>query len=166
MDKDIEENNDLGDAGKKALQSERDARKAADNARAVAEQALAEAQTKLQEATKAVEAKDAEWQGKVSEWETKFNEAEAKGKQDVESGQAENLKLRVALRNKIPEALLGSLTGSTEEELKASADGLKPYLATGAPAPDPTQGGAKFGEGDNLAGLEGRALMSESFNLD
>ena len=55
MDKDIEENNDLGDAGKKALQSERDARKAADNARAVAEQALAEAQTKLQEATKAVE---------------------------------------------------------------------------------------------------------------
>ena len=52
MDKDIEENNDLGDAGKKALQSERDARKAADTAKAAAEQALTEAQTKLQEATK------------------------------------------------------------------------------------------------------------------
>lgn len=159
MDQDIADNTDLGDAGKKALQAERDARKQAETAKTTAEQALAEAQTKLQAAEAATTAKD-------QEWTTKLADADAKAKADLEAANADNLKLKVALNVGIPEPLLGSLQGTNKDELKASAENLKQFLAPKAPAPDPTQGGAGSGDGDNLAGLSGRELMTASINID
>jgi aminopeptidase N len=118
---------ELGDGGKKALQAERDARKAADKA-------VAELQAKLKTFEDA----------NKSELELAQQTA-AEAQAQVAQLRAENIRKSVALTKGVPADLEEFLTGETEEEVAAKADLLMARLATpGTPKPDPSQG-AKAG---------------------
>lgn len=114
---------ELGDGGKKALQAERDARKAA-------ERTAAELSAKLKSFEDA----------NLSELE--------RSKKAAEESAAELAKLRtlnvrntVALAKGVPADLIEFLTGDSEEDVAAKADLLMARLnAPGTPKPDPSQG--------------------------
>lgn len=114
------EPDDLGDAGKKAIKAERDARKAL------------EAKVKELEplATKAKELEDAQ----KSEVD-KLNDRIA----ELEPSTKEAARLRVALRKGLTETQAKRLVGDTEEDLEADADELVAEFAPpeedGTPAP-------------------------------
>ena len=117
------ETQELGDAGKKAIAAERDARKAA-------EKANAELSAKL----KAFE-------------DSKLTELELAKKQADESAaelarlRSENVRNKVALDKGVPADLVEFLTGDTEGDIAAKADLLLARLNTpGTPKPDPSQG--------------------------
>lgn len=112
----------LGEAGLKALQAERDARKQA-------EDQLKAIQKQIDDAKKTAEEKAAE------------------ALQEAQKAATENatkaLRYEVAAEKGLPLALASRLTGSTKEELLADADTLKsliPAGAPGAPKPDPSVG--------------------------
>lgn len=114
---------DLGDAGKKAIQSEREARKAADKR---AEELAAE--------LKAI--KDAQ----LSEVE-RANQTAAEAAAELERLRTENIRASVALTKGVPADLIEFLTGKTEEEVTAKADLLLARLnAPKTPKADPSQG--------------------------
>lgn len=123
--KETAEDEELGEGGKKALQSEREARKQL-------ERELADLRSKNKEyedATKSAEEKQAERLAELEESSTK----NAVRVMQYEVAAAKGLPLSAATR----------LTGDTQEALEADADELMKLLAPSAPAtpkPDPSQG--------------------------
>lgn len=114
----------LGDAGKRALTAEREARRAA-------EAETAALRKQIEDATKTAEQRAAD------DLRAAQAEAAANG--------ARALRYEVAAETGLPLALASRLTGSTREELAADAETLKTLIPVGAtpprtPAPDPSQG--------------------------
>lgn len=115
----------LGDAGKKAIQAERDARKAA-------EKANAELAARLKEFE----------DSKLSELE-KAQRAATESAAELAALRAENIRKSVALEKGVPSDLVEFLTGDTEEQVAAKADALLARLniqQPSGPRPDPSQG--------------------------
>lgn len=119
------ETTDLGDAGKKAIQSEREARKVADKR---ADDLAAE--------LKAI--KDAQ----LSDVE-RAKQSAAESAQELAALREEATRKTVALDKGVPADLVQFLTGSTEEEMAAKADILIARInAPKTPKADPSQGPA------------------------
>lgn len=113
----------LGENGVKALQAEREARKAADKA-------VAELTAKLQGFEDA----------KLSDIE-RANKAAADAAAELATLRRENARNQVALLKGVPADMIEFLTGETEDEMAAKADKLLARLNTpGTPKPDPSQG--------------------------
>lgn len=113
---------DLGDAGKKALAAEREARKAAESELKAMKQQIADA-------SKSAEQKAAE--------------ALAAAQKSAEDATSRALRYEVAAEKGIDLKLAGRLSGATREELEADADQLKALLSPAQPSgpkPDPRQG--------------------------
>ena len=129
---------DLGDNGKKALDAERRARKAADKA-------LTEMAAKLQAFEDA----------NKSETEKAATRAEAAEKRALEA-EAKVMRADVADELKVPMELRKFLTATDEEGLRAQAEEvLSAFTAATAasrttPRPDPTQGAKPAALGDTL----------------
>lgn len=129
---------DLGDAGKKALAAEREARKAA-------EKSAAEYAARLKELE----------QANLSELE-KAQRSAKEAQDQLTAITRQNLRNSVALTKGVPADLVEFLSGDTEDEIAAKADTLLARLnAPTSPLPDPTQG-ARGGEPHalNSDGLE------------
>lgn len=112
----------LGESGIKALQAERDARKAA-------EDQLKALRQQIEDASKTAEQKAAD-------------DLAAARKAATESA-ARALRYEVAASKGLDLKLAPRLTGTTQEELEADADALKALLGTPAPKnpkPDPSAG--------------------------
>lgn len=105
----------LGDAGKKALDAERRAKRDAERQLAAANQRLKEIEdqgkTELQLAT----------------------ERASKAEQQLAAAQASQLRLEVAAAKGLPANLAGRLQGATREELEADADTLAALIKPDAP---------------------------------
>lgn len=120
----------LGDAGKKAIQTERDARKKA-------EESLKALQQQVEDSKKSAEQKSADALAK------------AQAKATEESAKA--LRYEVAAEKGLDLALAARLTGSTKEELEADADSLMelipkaPEVAPDEPPAGPTVPGQQPG---------------------
>ena len=130
------ESQELGDGGKKAIQAEREARKAA-------EKANAELAARLKEFE----------DSKLSELERAKKEA-AENAAELARLRTENVRSKVAIDKGVPADLVEFLTGDTEGDIAAKADLLLARLNTpGTPKPDPSQGakgGATALNGDPL----------------
>ncbi|MCR6706559.1 MAG: hypothetical protein NVV66_18350 [Cellulomonas sp.] len=131
----------LGDAGKKALTVERDAR-------AAAEKALADLRKEIEDSKKSAEEKAAD--------------DLAAAQRDAAAAELKSLRYEVAAAKGLDLKLAPRLTGATKAELEADADALKALIpaATSGPKPDRSQGG---GNGD-VAGASvsaGRSLYAE-----
>lgn len=115
---------DLGDAGKKALTAERDARKQAERERADL-------------ASRLKEIEDAN----LSELEKAQREA-AEARDALTTIQRESNRNRIALEKGVPSDLTEFITGETAEEMAAKADLLLARLGStpSTPKPDATQG--------------------------
>jgi len=134
----VTESQELGDGGKKALQAERDARKAADKANAELTARLKEFED-----------------SKLSDLERAQKEA-ADNAAELARLRSENVRNKVALDKGVPADLVEFLTGDTEGDIAAKADLLLARLnAPGTPKPDPSQGA----KGD-AAALNGDPLLS------
>jgi predicted PilT family ATPase len=124
----------LGPNGEKALQSERDARKAA-------EKAAADYKAQLDQIE----------QANLSEIE-KAQRAAQEAQDQLAAITRENTRNAVALSKGVPADLVEFLTGDTEEEIAAKADTLLARLkGPTTPKPDPTQGAAGDGKGSTAA---------------
>jgi hypothetical protein len=110
---------DLGDAGKRALAAERDARKAA-------EKTATDLAAKVQ-AFEDAQKTDAQ----------KSADALAAAQKAASDSAATALRYEVAAEKGIPLGAAARLTGSTREEMLADADVLKGLLGTTAPGPRP-----------------------------
>ena len=133
----VTESQELGDGGKKALQAERDARKAA-------ERSAAEYAAKLKEIEDA----------NLSELERTKKLAEESAA-ELARLRSENVRNKVAIDKGVPADLIEFLTGDTEGDIAAKADLLMARLnAPGTPKPDPSQGA----KGDGTA-LNGDPLL-------
>ena len=134
------ETQELGDAGKKAIAAERDARKAA-------EKANAELTARLKEFE----------DSKLSELELAKRTAEESAT-ELARLRTENVRTSVALSKGVPADLVEFLTGDTEEEVAAKADLLLARLGTpGIPKPDPSQGS----KGSQALALNGDPLLAD-----
>lgn len=117
------ESQELGDGGKKAIQAEREARKAAER-------------TATELAAKLKSFEDAN----LSELERTKKAAEESAA-ELATLRKENIRASVALTKGVPVDLIEFLTGDTEEAVAAKADLLMARLNTpGTPKPDPSQG--------------------------
>jgi len=133
----------LGDAGRKALTAEREARKVAEKSAA----ALAERIKQLESAN-------------LSELERAQREA-AEARSTLEQITKQNLRNSVALAKGVPADLVDFLHGDTEDEIAARADVLLARLNTPtAPRADPSQGARGDALALNSDGLE-QALRSK-----
>lgn len=116
----------LGEPGKRALDAERQARKAAER----------------QANDLAAKVREFE-QAQLSETE-RLNAQLAEAQANAAKAQSEALRLRVASESHLPAELFEFLTGDTEEEVRAKAEKLKAATAAAnaprAPQPDPSQG--------------------------
>jgi len=121
---------DLGDAGKKALDAERKARREAENALKAAEKELAD----LKADSDSTKSEMDKVLSKIDGLEKRAADAERKA-----------LVAEVSQAKKLPAAIAGRLTGSTKEELEADADELIEALGLGEKdeEKDPTSPGAK-----------------------
>lgn len=134
------ETQELGDAGKKAIAAERDARKAA-------EKANAELTARLKEFE----------DSKLSELELAKRTADESAT-ELARLRTENVRTSVALSKGVPADLVEFLTGDTEEEVAAKADLLLARLGTpGIPKPDPSQGS----KGPQALALNGDPLLAD-----
>lgn len=114
---------ELGDGGIKALQAEREARKAAEKTNAELAKRLKEFED-----------------SKLSELE-KAQNAAAESAAELAKLRKDNIRNTVALSKGVPADLVEFLTGETAEDVAAKADLLLARLnAPGAPKPDPSQG--------------------------
>lgn len=114
---------ELGEGGKKALAAERSRADAAEKAlKALQSKAAADAQA----------AEDA----KLSELQLAQKQA-ADAKAAAEAQASENLRLKFAYENQVPQAWVDRLQGSNTEELAADWAILQPTLAPVVPAVDP-----------------------------
>lgn len=118
---------DLGDAGKRAIQSERDARKAA-------ERRAADAEAKVQEFEDANKSETERLAGQAGREKKRADEADAR----AVSAEAKALRLQVALDKQVPAELIDRLRGETKEELEADAEALMALVGSG----DGGKGGA------------------------
>lgn len=115
----------LGDSGKKALDAERTARKAAEKSAAALKARLDEIE-----------------QANLTELE-KAQKAAAEAQAALADVTRQNLVNRVALAKGVPADLAEFLTGDTEDEVAAKADLLLSRLnAPTTPRPDPSQASA------------------------
>lgn len=120
--------NDLGEAGKKALTAERAAKKAA-------EKQLADLQKRLQE-----------FEDRDKTEAQKLAERVAAAEQERDALKLTAMRQRIALEKGLPPQLADRLKGSTEEEMSADADALLELVPVGAadgtpgPRPDLSQG--------------------------
>ncbi|HLR96181.1 MAG TPA: hypothetical protein VK053_16790 [Jiangellaceae bacterium] len=114
----------LGESGKKALTSEREARKEA-------ERELRAAQSRLKEIEDAQLSDLEKAQNEAKEWRSK-----------AEAATAETLRYRIAAKYSISEEDAQTfLTGTDEETLTRQAERLHALARpSGSPAPDPSQG--------------------------
>jgi hypothetical protein len=127
----------LGEAGQKALAEERAARKDLEKRLAALEP--------LGQLASALNVKPDQGKTDVQT----LTDQIAQMQKDLTDERAGRLRAEVAAEKKLPPALAGRLHGSTREELAADADALLAAFpaASGAPAPDPTQG-ARGGAGE------------------
>lgn len=133
---------DLGEAGKKALQAERDARKKAEDDFKALQQQIADSQkTAEQKAAEALAAAQAS-----------ANDAAAKA-----------LRYEVAAEKGLDLALAARLTGSTKEELEADADALMALIPK-APeqAADPAPPAGPTVPGQQPGGQQTSALVTQA----
>lgn len=115
---------DLGDAGKKAIDAMKRERNAARRERDVLQARLAEIE-----------------QSNLSDLE-KAQKAAAEAQQRLADFEARSMRQQVALDKGLPAELVDRLRGDTEEDLADDADRLLALIsAPRNPAPDPTQGG-------------------------
>lgn len=146
----------LGEGGKKALDAEREARKAADRR-------VAELTAELEKATAgATPTPDVEGSEEEPEWKQKFDELhsnleterDARQKAEEAAQKAELAALRIAraYEKQLPAPLAKKLSGTTAEEIDAEIDELLPYIGTGlGPQPNPQQGNPSRGRGGSIA---------------
>jgi len=128
----------LGDAGKKALAAERDARKALETQTKQLQDQLA-ALAPLGKLAEALGVKPE--QGKTDVQTLTDQIAELRNQAEKE--RLGRLRAEVAAEKKLPPAFAARLQGNTAEELAADADILiaaLPNAPSGTPAPDPSQG--------------------------
>lgn len=129
----------LGDAGKKALQAERDAREQAEKRVKDLEQQLTTARASFETEKQTLQASIDDLTGQLT------NESDR-----AATAERAALKVRIAARKGLPEHLADRLQGDDEAALEADADQFA-QLAVGQgktmPKPDPSQG-AKGGGGD------------------
>ena len=112
----------LGDPGKRALDAERKARKAA-------EKAAADAAAKVKEYEDAQKSEAERLAAKVTELETRAAKAEAAA-----------LRAQIVNELEIPADIAADIAGSTPEEYRAAAERIKARLAPAkSPAPSPTR---------------------------
>lgn len=130
-------NGDLGDAGKAALQKEREARKAADKE-------LRDLRARVQQFEDA----------KKTDEQRTADRIEA-----LQKDAAKALRYEAAEKSGLPLSLSQRLNGSTLEELMADAEQLKQLVGTAQPAtppapstpkPDPRQGGGQADTGGSM----------------
>ncbi|TLF72915.1 hypothetical protein [Nocardia cyriacigeorgica] len=128
---------ELGDGGKKALETERAARKAAEKARR-------EAEAKVQAFEDAQKSEAQRTQERIEQ---------------LEKTAAKALRYEAAEKSGLPLSLAGRLSGATLDELIADAAELKQLLGAAAPAepaapptpkPDPRQGGGQADAGGSM----------------
>lgn len=144
----------LGEGGIKALNAERDARKAAETAASDLQKQLEAANQALAAATSDVP----EWQQKLNELQTKLD-GEVAARQEAEKAAqaAATAQLRSdrAAAKGLPLALAKKLTATTADELDTEIDELLPLLGAAGPKPNPQQGNPSQGRGGTLdAGRE------------
>lgn len=113
------EEQDLGDAGKKAITEERKARQAAERQARAHQKQVEEMSAKLQKYEDA----------KKSDLD-KLTERATAAEKSAADAQAELLRYRVARDKKIPAEWVDRLRGSTQEDLEADADSLLEALGT------------------------------------
>lgn len=134
-----EQQEPLGEAGKKALQAERDARTQADKRVKELEQQLASVQSAFESEKQTLQASIDDLTGRVSEAST-----------EATTAQSQALKLRVALRKGLSEKFADRLQGDDEAALEADADEFA-QLTVGqgktTPKPDLSQGAKGSGGG-------------------
>lgn len=121
----------LGDAGKRALDAER-------NARSAAEKRVRELETALEQATAS---HGAEIESLRSEIAT-ATAASAESQKAAEAAALDTLRYRVGLRSGLPEQVIDRLRGSDETELTADAASFAQVLSKSGTSvsPDPSQG--------------------------
>lgn len=123
----------LGEGGKKALEAERAARRAAEK-------------TAADLAAKVKEFEDSQ-KSEAERLASQLAEAEAKAAR----AEAEALRLRIAAETDLPADLHEFLVGNDEDDLRAKAEKLKAATAAAGavrrPQPDPTQGAKPDGTG-------------------
>ncbi len=123
----------LGDGGKKALDAERSARRAAEKA---ANEALAKVK---------------EFEDRDKTEQERLTEQLAAMKSEAAQAKAESLRLRIAAETGLSPDLFEFLTGDDEEQVRAKAQKLQAATAAATdprrPAPDPTQGAKQGGTG-------------------
>jgi hypothetical protein len=114
----------LGDGGKKALDAERAARKAAESRVAELEAQLGTLTTEHQQALEAATTEAAE------------------ATKRADKSEADVLRYRVALETGVPAKHIGRLQGDTEEALRKDAAAFVADIVPGktTPKPDPSQG--------------------------
>lgn len=115
---------DLGDAGKKAIDEERKARREA-------ERRANDLDKRLKEFEDAGKTEIEKLTGRVADLEPKLTAAEARA-----------LRLEIALDKGVPKSLAVRLQGSTREEMEADADELLKTIGNGKKTPS-FDGGAK-----------------------
>jgi hypothetical protein len=118
---------ELGEGGKKALEAERAARKAA------------------QKATNDALAKIKEYEDRDKTELERLTEQAAQAKAEADNARTEMMRLKIAANSKLPEEFHEFLTGTDEETVQAQADKLAAAMAVQpdggrSPAPDPSQG--------------------------
>lgn len=119
----VEPVDQLGEGGKRAIQSEREARR------------------KAEDAAKALQAKlDEIEQANMSELERAKKQAET-AEAELNALRLDSLRKQVALEKGLPAALLDRLRGESAEDIAADADALMALVnAPRSPMPDPSQG--------------------------
>lgn len=158
FDQDIQDNPDLAsDAAKTFAQTERDAKKQAEQATATLRTEFDTFRTEQADKLTAAEQK-------VLDAETALTEAVTKAETDLSAAGFETERWKVAHAKGIPAPLVASLTGTTKAELETKAEELKPFLNTN-PQPDPTQGGAGSDKNQSSTTARGRELMAEGIDI-
>lgn len=122
---------DLGEAGRKAIQAERDRAKAAERRVAELERSILGFESQIAELTQTAETLTTERNTLT----------------------VENRRLNVGIDKGLPKRLIDRLRGDDEESLAADADDLLQFVPAdskpAAPRPDPSQGTQKAGKPSN-----------------
>lgn len=122
----------LGEGGRKALQAEREARKAAEKA------------------TADLAAKIKEFEERELSEKDRLAKQLAEAQEQAATARSEALRLRIAAETDLPSDLHEFLVGDDEEQLRAKAEKLKAATAAGvrrSPQPDPSQGAKPDSQG-------------------
>ncbi|AKJ72171.1 hypothetical protein TPA4_6 [Tsukamurella phage TPA4] len=142
----------LGEGGKKALESERAARKAAD-VKAAELQKQVDALTKAAEDAAKANDDRPELEKRLEAMQKQLDDAVAAQKKSDEAAATATLaQLRIdrGAAKGLPPALAKLLTATTAEELDAEIDALLPHVKIG-PLPNPQQGNPSQGKGGSIA---------------